>query len=104
MASILPSFSGNLHPVAVSVLLLLPLSIQPVRGQSFEVTPLFGFRYGGDFRLQPNGGGPYAVVPLSNSASYGFAVAGVALVALLASAAPAGRAASVDPSSALRAE
>lgn len=36
--------------------------------------------------------------------SYCFAVLGVALVALLASAIPAGRAASVDPSSALRAD
>jgi ABC-type antimicrobial peptide transport system permease subunit len=36
--------------------------------------------------------------------SYAFAVAGVALVALLASAVPAGRAASVDPSRALRSD
>jgi predicted permease len=39
-----------------------------------------------------------------DAASYAFAIAGVALVALLASAVPAGRAASVNPTSALRLE
>jgi predicted permease len=39
-----------------------------------------------------------------NLASYAFAVLGIALVALLASAIPAGRAAGVDPSRALRAD
>jgi ABC-type antimicrobial peptide transport system permease subunit len=45
----------------------------------------------------------YGMKPL-DLASYAFAVLGVALVALLASAVPAGRAASVNPSSALRAD
>ena len=45
----------------------------------------------------------YEMKPL-DLASYIFAVAGVALVALLASAVPASRAASVNPSSALRAD
>ena len=45
----------------------------------------------------------YGMKPL-NLASYLFAIGGVALVALLASAVPASRAASVDPSSALRAD
>jgi predicted permease len=45
----------------------------------------------------------YGMKPLDVT-SYMFAIAGVALVALLASAVPAGRAASVDPASALRAE
>jgi ABC-type lipoprotein release transport system permease subunit len=39
-----------------------------------------------------------------DAASYAFAIAGVALVALLASAVPAGRAANVSPTSALRME
>jgi predicted permease len=39
-----------------------------------------------------------------DAASYAFAIAGVALVALLASAVPAGRAANVNPTSALRME
>jgi ABC-type antimicrobial peptide transport system permease subunit len=45
----------------------------------------------------------YGMKPL-DLASYAFAVLGVALVALLASAVPAGRAASVNPSRALRAD
>jgi len=45
----------------------------------------------------------YGMKPLDLT-SYVFAIVGVALVALLASAIPAGRAASVDPSSALRLE
>ncbi len=45
----------------------------------------------------------YGMKPL-DLASYLFAIGGVALVALLASAVPASRAASVDPSSALRAD
>ena len=45
----------------------------------------------------------YGVKPL-DAATYLFAVAGVALVALVASAIPAGRAASVDPIRALRVE
>ena len=39
-----------------------------------------------------------------DAASYAFAIVGVALVALLASALPAGRAANVNPTSALRME
>jgi ABC-type antimicrobial peptide transport system permease subunit len=39
-----------------------------------------------------------------DAASYSFAIVGVALVALLASAVPAGRAANVNPTSALRME
>ena len=39
-----------------------------------------------------------------DAASYAFAVSGIALITLLASALPAGRAANVDPSSALRAD
>ena len=34
---------------------------------------MVGFRYGGDFRVQPDARNSYAVVPLSNSASYGIA-------------------------------
>jgi predicted lysophospholipase L1 biosynthesis ABC-type transport system permease subunit len=45
----------------------------------------------------------YGMKPLDLE-SYAFAVVGVALVALLASAVPAGRAASVDPSRALRSD
>jgi predicted permease len=45
----------------------------------------------------------YGMKPL-DLGSYAFAVVGVALVALLASAVPAGRAASVDPSRALRSD
>ena len=45
----------------------------------------------------------YGVKP-SDAASYLLAVVGVALVALAASAVPAGRAASVDPLTALRTE
>jgi ABC-type antimicrobial peptide transport system permease subunit len=45
----------------------------------------------------------YGVKPL-DAASYLLAIAGVAVVALLASAVPAGRAASVDPMRALRTE
>jgi ABC-type antimicrobial peptide transport system permease subunit len=45
----------------------------------------------------------YGVKPL-DAATYFFAVAGVALVSLVASAVPAGRAASIDPIRALRVE
>jgi predicted permease len=45
----------------------------------------------------------YGVRPL-DLVTYAFAVSGVTLVALIASAAPAGRAASIDPQKALRAE
>jgi len=45
----------------------------------------------------------YGMKPLDLE-SYLFAILGVALVALLASAVPAGRAASVNPTSALRLE
>jgi ABC-type antimicrobial peptide transport system permease subunit len=45
----------------------------------------------------------YGVKPL-DAVSYLLAVAGVAMVALVASAVPAGRAASVDPIRALRTE
>jgi ABC-type antimicrobial peptide transport system permease subunit len=45
----------------------------------------------------------YGVKPL-DAVSYQVAVVGVAIVALAASAVPAGRAASIDPLTALRAE
>jgi hypothetical protein len=65
--------NGKLPSVTAWILLSLPLAIQPIYCQSFEVTPLFGFRVGGDFRLQPDGPRPYAIAALSNTASYGFA-------------------------------
>jgi len=47
-------------------------TIEHVEGQTFEITPLVGFRYGGDFRLQPGERDSYSIAALSNSASYGF--------------------------------
>lgn len=73
---------GSLLLTAVGVALGIPLAIAVGRGLE---SSLFGLK-----SLDP--------------ASYAFAVAGVALVALLASAVPARRAASVDPSRALRAD
>src|SRR5262245_57802716 len=42
-------------------------------GQTCEITPLVGYRYGGDFRVQQQGIAGYSVVPLHNTVSYGFA-------------------------------
>ena len=73
---------GSLLLTTVGVAIGIPLAI--AAGKGLE-SSLFGLK-----SLDP--------------ASYAFAVVGVALVALLASAVPAGRAASVDPSRALRAD
>jgi predicted permease len=73
---------GSLWLTAGGVLLGVPLAMAACRGLE---SSLYGIR------------------PL-DPASYALAIAGVALVALLASAIPAGRAASVDPSRALRAD
>ena len=73
---------GSLLLTAAGVAIGIPLAMAAGRGLE---SSLFGLK-----SLDP--------------ASYAFAVVGVALVALLASAVPAGRAASVDPSRALRAD
>jgi predicted permease len=73
---------GSLVLCAVGVVIGVPLAMAAGRGLESSL---------------------YGMKPL-NLASYVFAVLGVGVVALLASALPAVRAASVDPSSALRAE
>jgi predicted permease len=73
---------GSLLLTAVGVAVGIPLAIASSRGLASSL---------------------YGVKPL-DVASYAFAIVGVAVVALAASGLPAGRAGSVDPSTALRAE
>jgi ABC-type antimicrobial peptide transport system permease subunit len=73
---------GSLLLCAVGVILGVPLAM--LAGKGLE-SSLYGMKS-------------------LDAASYAFAIAGVALVALLASAVPAGRAATVNPTRALRLE
>ncbi len=73
---------GSLTLTAAGVLLGVPLAVAACRGLESSL---------------------YGIKPL-DPVSYALAIAGVVLVALLASTIPAGRAASVDPSRALRAD